>query len=243
MGILWEIFLALAGGWLIFTLTGVLRLFWAGRIRESGQNRRIGRAEQSGRGTGRGPAGRALCKLYVLMGAQEDAAEGFIRKLIAWRNRLWPRLEVAVVDCGAGGDTGRIIRLLAGDLDYPVIEDGFYGERPGERPGERAAGMDVAASAAGAVATTSAAGATAETTATAAAGEPGATAATGATHATAAPHATAAAAAAGTPFAAGTPYATGSGEAFLYYDARRHKGKELLRAPLFYFLKREIAAD
>lgn len=153
---LWEILLVLAGGWLVFTLGRVFHLFWAGQA-------------------GPAPGGEKLCKLFVLMGGQEDAAEGFLRKLIAWRNRLWPRLEVAVVDCGAGDDTGKIIRLLAGELAYPVLEGGFCG-----RPGEQAAGVAVAGR---------------------------------------------------------------GGEPFLCYDARRHKGKDLIRAPLFGFLKEEIAAD
>ncbi|MEW5899418.1 MAG: hypothetical protein AB1652_09665 [Bacillota bacterium] len=148
---LWEILLALAGGWLVFALGRVFHLFWAGKVRQA-------------------PGRQKLCKLFVLMGGQEDAAEGFLRKLMAWRNRLWPRLEVAVVDCGAGDDTGKIIRLLARELAYPVLEGAFFG-----RHGEQAA--------------------------------------------------------------------AGCGRTFLCYDARRHKGKDLIRAPLFCFLKEEIAVD
>lgn len=155
---LWEVLFALAGGWLVFTLARVFCLFWSGRAR------RAGRQAQSR---------QKLCKLFVLMGGQENAAEGFLRKLMAWRNRLWPRLEVAVVDCGAVGDTGRIIRLLARELAYPVIEGSFFG-----RHGKQAAGVAVAGR---------------------------------------------------------------GGEAFLCYDARRHKGKDLIRAPLFFFLREEIA--
>jgi|GEM_PF-2969188 len=146
---LWEILLALAGGWLVFTLGRVFHLFWAGQVQRSG------RQAQSR---------QELCKLFVLMGGQEDAAEGFLRKLIAWRNRLWPRLEVAVVDYGAGDDTGKIIHLLARELAYPVLEGSFFGQH-----GEQAA--------------------------------------------------------------------AGRGGTFLCYDARRHKGKDLIRAPLFFFLQ------
>ncbi|MEW6276174.1 MAG: hypothetical protein AB1556_13830 [Bacillota bacterium] len=112
-----EILLAFAGGWLVFIFWRVVNLFLARRI----------------------PGEQGLCKLYVLMGSQEEAAEGFLRRLMAWRNRLWPRLEVAVVDCGAGDDTGRIIRLLAGELDYPVLAGGSFRQERGPAAGGAAA--------------------------------------------------------------------------------------------------------
>ena len=63
------------------------------------------------------------------MGGQEEAAEGFLRRLAAFRNRWWPKLEVAVVDCeGGGGRTAGVIRLLAEELVYPVVAGGFRGE-------------------------------------------------------------------------------------------------------------------
>lgn len=99
-----NLLLVLAGGWLAFVLWKVITLFCA----------------RQAAGT------KILCKLFVLMSNQDDAAEGFLRKLMAWRNRLWPRVEVAVVDCGANDDTRRIIRLLAWELGYPVVEGSSF---------------------------------------------------------------------------------------------------------------------
>lgn len=97
---LWKILLALIAGWLILVFWWVAVLFLT----------RQAMTEQR------------LYKLFVLMSNQDDAAEGFLRKLISWRNKLWPRLKVAVVDCGSSDETGKIIRLLAKELDYPVID-------------------------------------------------------------------------------------------------------------------------
>ena len=71
--------------------------------------------------------GGSPCRLVVFMGGQEEAAEGFLRRLAAFRNRWWPGLEVAVVDCG-GDRTGKIARLLAGRLGIPVIAGAFPGK-------------------------------------------------------------------------------------------------------------------
>ncbi len=108
-----EVLLALTAGWLVFVLWRAASLFYDRRA----------------------DSGRRMCKLVVFMSDQEDAAEGFLRKLAAWRNRLWPRLEVAVVDCGSADDTGRIIRLLAGEMDYPVMDKGFCGQKKGPGAG------------------------------------------------------------------------------------------------------------
>jgi hypothetical protein len=64
------------------------------------------------------------------MGNQDPVAEGFLRKLLIWRDRLWPRLEVVVIDCsGSFASTGKVIRLLAGQANFTVVnarERGFW---------------------------------------------------------------------------------------------------------------------
>jgi len=94
-----EVLLLLTGFWLFFVLRKILFLFLLEQNRD----------EQ-------------LCKLTVLLGDQEEAAEGFLRKLIHRRNGLWPKLEVEVADCGAGDGTRKIIHLLARELNFPIVE-------------------------------------------------------------------------------------------------------------------------
>jgi hypothetical protein len=69
-------------------------------------------------------------RLMVIMGNQDPVAEGFLRKLLIWRDRLWPRLEVVVIDCsGSFASTGKVIRLLAGQANFTVVnarERGFW---------------------------------------------------------------------------------------------------------------------
>lgn len=73
-------------------------------------------------------------RLMVIMGNQDSVAEGFLRKLLTWQDRLWPRLEVVVIDCSNSfACTGKVIRLLAGQVDFTVInagEAGFRGLAP-----------------------------------------------------------------------------------------------------------------
>lgn len=67
-------------------------------------------------------------RLVVLTGEQDIAVEGFLRKLMARRDELWPRLEVAVLDSSyAPGLTSNIISLLADQMDFSIIRTGGEG--------------------------------------------------------------------------------------------------------------------
>jgi len=96
---LFQVILLLTGFWIFFILWKILALFlWQRNVSDQ------------------------LCKLTVFMGDQEESAEGFLRKLIYRRNRLWPKLEVEVADCGSSNGTRKIIHLLARELNFPIVE-------------------------------------------------------------------------------------------------------------------------
>jgi hypothetical protein len=98
-----QIILLLTGFWLFFVLRKILGLFlFQWNLNDQ------------------------LCKLVVIMGDQEESAEGFLRKLFYWRNRLWPGLDVEVLDCGTSAGTKKIIRLLAGELNFSIVKKKHY---------------------------------------------------------------------------------------------------------------------
>jgi len=66
---------------------------------------------------GRCPAAR----LVVLVGGQESAVEGFLRRLAALGNLLWPRLQLTVVVEDGGDDTPAIARRLGRKAALPVV--------------------------------------------------------------------------------------------------------------------------
>lgn len=73
-------------------------------------------------------------RLVLIIGNQDSIVEGFLRKLLTQRDRLWPRLEVVVIDCSSSlARTGKVIRFLAGQADFTVInarEEGYRGLAP-----------------------------------------------------------------------------------------------------------------
>ncbi|OAT80193.1 hypothetical protein [Desulfotomaculum copahuensis] len=116
-------FLALLLGWYVCAVVKVLRLYSA--CLRGGEHPRV--------------------KLVVMVGGQDSAVEGFLRRLAARRNAFWPRLEILVVVDGHRDDaTLSIARILGREAALPALtaEQTPAGLRPavaamcGRLPGE-----------------------------------------------------------------------------------------------------------
>lgn len=93
-------FLALLLGWYVRMAAKILRLYLA--LRRGGE--------------------RPQVKLVVMVGKQESAVEGFLRRLAARRNVLWPRLDVIlVVDAHRGDATMSIARIFGRVTGLPAV--------------------------------------------------------------------------------------------------------------------------
>jgi glycosyltransferase involved in cell wall biosynthesis len=60
-------------------------------------------------------------KIVVILRNQENSLEGFLRLLLYWRNKLWPFLEILMVDDGSVDQTPKILSLLKREVDFPIV--------------------------------------------------------------------------------------------------------------------------
>ncbi|HAG09779.1 MAG TPA: hypothetical protein DCK87_09535 [Desulfotomaculum sp.] len=91
------VLLVLLAGWVVFILIKAYRLVY-----------QINKNQYS-------------LKIVVILRNQENSLEGFLRPLLYWRNKLWPFLEIMMVDYGSTDQTPKILSLLKREVDFPVV--------------------------------------------------------------------------------------------------------------------------
>ncbi len=64
------------------------------------------------------------CLIVIIGDDQEHSVEGFLRKLVFFRNKFWPLFELKVLDNCQNNRTVRIASLLAAQNDFQVIAAG-----------------------------------------------------------------------------------------------------------------------
>jgi hypothetical protein len=91
------VLLVLLVGWVVFILIKVYRLVY--QINKN----------------------QYFLKIVVILRNQEKSLEGFLRPLLYWRNKLWPFLEIVIVDDGSIDQTLKILSLLRREVDFPLV--------------------------------------------------------------------------------------------------------------------------
>lgn len=91
------VLLVLLAGWVVFVLIKVYRLAY-----QTDKN-------------------QYSLKIVVILRNQENSLEGFLRPLLYWRNKLWPFLEIMMVDDSSTDQTPKILSLLRREVNFPVV--------------------------------------------------------------------------------------------------------------------------